>query len=245
MEMQFLTKSYAQTCATRVVESGEGWLRCQETVFYPQGGGQLGDTGKVIVGDGSQLIIVNTLKGGEIGQVVHYLQDKSCVLPVGLQVNLILDWQRRYQFMQLHTALHVLSAVLPFPVTGCQINETSARIDLACPELTLTKEEITKQLNDFCCANYVVSVEQLPEELLQKQLELVKTMSVKPPAGVGNIRMIRIDSIDYQPCGGTHVANTGEIPALVVSNIKSKGKQNRRVTICFAEEPKVLGLHCE
>ncbi|RDH45606.1 alanyl-tRNA editing protein [Zooshikella ganghwensis] len=240
MEMKFLANSYAQTHTTSIIESGEGWFRFQETIFYPQGGGQPGDTGKVITEDGSELTIANTLNRKGVGQVVHYLKDESCVVPVGQQVNLILDWLRRYQFMQLHTALHVLSAVLPFPVTGCQINETSARMDLACPELPLTKEEITTQLNDYCCANHTVFVEQLSEELLQKQPELVKTMSVKPPQGVGNIRMIRIDALDYQPCGGTHVASTGEIPALVISNIKSKGKQNRRVTICFAKEPVLL-----
>ncbi len=146
-----------------------------------------------------------------------------------------LDWQRRYSHMRIHTCLHLLSAVLSYPVTGGQVSDGKGRLDFDIPEGGLDKEDITAKLNALIEADHPVSAQWISEESLAAQPDLVKTMSVKPPAGAGQVRLINIAGQDLQPCGGTHVARTGEIGPVFVRKIEKKGRQNRRVSIAFAE----------
>ena len=137
--------------------------------------------------------------------------------------------------MRMHTCLHVLSAVLPYPVTGGQINDGKGRLDFDLPEAVLDKTELTIELNRLIATNQPLTIEWITDEELAAKPELVKTMSVQPPTGFGHVRLIRINDLDLQPCGGTHVANIGEIGRVEITKIKKKGRQNRRVSVAFAD----------
>ena len=136
--------------------------------------------------------------------------------------------------MRMHTCLHLLSAVLPYPVTGGQVGDGKGRLDFDIPEAILDKQQITADLNRLIAENHAVRPRWITDDELAAQPELVKTMSVKPPSGLGRVRLLEIDGVDLQPCGGTHVAATGEIGAVEVRKIEKKGRQNRRVVVAFA-----------
>ena len=155
-------------------------------------------------------------------------------LKVGEPVHAVIDWDLRYARMRMHTALHLLSAVLPYPVTGGAVNEDDSRLDFDIPEAGLDKDEITAKVNEMIKADAEVRSRWISDEELEANSGLVKTMAVKPPIGTGKVRLIEIVGYDLQPCGGTHVRRTGEIGAIRVTQIEKKGKQNRRVRISFA-----------
>lgn len=205
------------------------------TVFYPTGGGQPGDTGLLRLPSGACLRIVDTRKG-EADNIQHIL-DPETPAPadlVGQAVSAHLDWERRYSHMRIHTLLHLLSAVIPAGVTGGSIRDGSGRLDFDLPEANLDKVQIAAELNRLIAENHAVQSRFITEEELAARPELVKTMSVKPPLGAGTVRLLDIPSVDLQPCGGTHVAATGEIGPVVVKKIEKKGKHNRRVNVAFA-----------
>ncbi|MBY5932621.1 alanyl-tRNA editing protein [Tateyamaria omphalii] len=209
----------------------EGGIVLDQTVFYPTGGGQPGDSGS-IAWDTAELTIATTVKG-EGDDIILVPAEPRALPPVGTHVVQSLDWERRFAHMRVHTALHLLSVALPFGVTGGSISAGRGRLDFDMADAPDDKEAIAAYLNEHVSADARVSSEWITEAELDANPDMVKTLSVKPPRGAGKIRLIRIgeteDTIDLQPCGGTHVARTGEIGALRIGKIEKKGRMNRRV----------------
>lgn len=228
-ELVFRQDPYLDHCTARVVEAGEGHVVLDRTVFYPTGGGQPGDTGELELPDGRRLEIVDT-RWGDRGRVVHMLAGGTVAPPAGGEVTARIHWDRRYALMRMHTCLHLLGAVLPYPVTGGQVGVEKSRLDFDLAE-SPDKEEVTERLNDLIRADHPVRDRWITEAELDAQPELIRTMSVKPPRGVGDIRLLEIPGVDLQPCGGTHVRRTGEIGPVRVAKIEKKGRQNRRVQV--------------
>lgn len=216
----------------------DGGLMFDRTCFYATSGGQPGDTGLLELPDGTQLPLLPASYAKDKTTIRHMIDETSSQtlsdLAPGSAVTLHIDWARRYKLMRMHTALHLLSAVLPFPVTGGSIGEEESRLDFDIPEAGLDKAEIETALNALIAVDHPVSSEWISDAALDAQPDLVKTMSVQPPRGQGRVRLVRIGDCDLQPCGGTHVAQTGEIGAIKIRKIEKKGRQNRRVRIQFA-----------
>jgi misacylated tRNA(Ala) deacylase len=234
-ELLFRDDAYAQNCeATVLGVTPEGGLILDRTIFYAQGGGQPGDVGTIIAPDGMELPVANTVYGPDRSQVVHQLGPNGARLQAGDRVRLKLDWERRYPRMRIHTALHLLSVVLPYPVTGGSIGDGEGRLDFDIPDAGLDKTELSEKLNALIALDTPVTERWIADEELDANPGLVKTMSVKPPRGSGKVRLVEIAGIDLQPCGGTHVRRTGEIGAVTITDIEKKGKQNRRVRIALA-----------
>ncbi len=231
----YRTDPYARHCEARVLALSEGGgVVVERSVFYPAGGGQPGDSGW-LEGPGGRLAIADTRKG-EGGAVVLIPAEGAGRLPaVGERVTLALDWDRRFAHMRVHTALHLLSVVLPFPVTGGQIGAGKGRLDFDMAEAPGDKPALEAALNDLVARDLPVNEDWISDEDLAANPGLVKTLSVAPPMGQGQVRLVRIgqggEQVDLQPCGGTHVARTGEIGRLVLGKIEKKGRQNRRVSL--------------
>lgn len=228
----FLDDPYLRDAPGRVTAlTQEGGVVLDASIFYATGGGQPGDSGW-IDWDGKRLPIATAVKG-EGGQIVLVPAEPSALPGVGTHLTQILDWDRRHRHMRLHTALHLLSVALPFGVTGGQISATHGRLDFDMPEAPQDRDAITEALNHFVSEDLRVEESWITEAALDAQPDLVKTMAVAPPRGRGDIRLVRIGEtdayVDLQPCGGTHLARTGEIGALRLGKIEKKGKQNRRV----------------
>lgn len=234
-EELFREDSYLKSCEAKVVEINDrGGIVLDRTVFYPTGGGQPGDSGALIGQDGSRTVIATTVKGD--GDIVHVPAEGEVLPTVGATVTAEIDWVRRYRHMRMHSAMHLLCSIVPCGVTGGQVGEEKSRLDFDVGEHTLDKEQLTAALNDLVKADHPVAAEWITDEELDANPDLVRTMSVQPPRGSGRIRLLRIgDAVDLQPCGGTHIAHTGEIGPLLVSKIENKGARNRRVNIVFAE----------
>jgi misacylated tRNA(Ala) deacylase len=226
------------TAATVVGVNDRRGIILDRTVFYATGGGQPGDAGRLERSGAPPIAIATTVYGDDKGDVVHVPGETEALPEPGEQVRAALDWDRRYRHMRIHTGLHLLSVVLPFPVTGGAIGAEEGRLDfdLEGGEVP-AKEAIEERLNALVAADHPVSQEWISDAELLANPGLVKTMKVKPPMGTGRVRLVRIGDIDLQPCGGTHVRTTGEIGRLAVGKIESKGRQNRRVRIRFAENP--------
>lgn len=238
-EPLFMTDPYRKSVTARVIAlTEEGGIVLDRTIFYPQSGGQPGDSGTLDLGD--QRIAIATAVKGEGGAIVLVPAEAVTLPPLGAEVEQRLDWERRYGHMRIHTALHLLSVVLPFPVTGGAIAHDKGRLDFDMPEMPDADERaiLEGRLNALVTRDLVVSEEWITEAELDAQPGLVKTMSVQPPRGTGRIRLVRIGDgagqVDLQPCGGTHVARTAEIGKLTIAKIEKKGRQNRRVAIEFA-----------
>jgi misacylated tRNA(Ala) deacylase len=230
----FRDDAYARECEAIVLERTEGGVVLDRTVFYAQGGGQPGDVGSLATGAGVEIAIGNTVYGGpDRTSILHVPAGGACTLEAGDKVVARLDWERRYQRMRVHTALHLLSVILPYPVTGGAIGDGDGRLDFDIPEAGLDKAQLTEKLNELVARDAPVSERWITDEELDANPNLVKTMAVKPPRGTGRVRLIEIEGIDLQPCGGTHVRRTGEIGRVAVMDIEKKGKQNRRVRIAL------------
>ena len=210
------------------------WIELDNTIFYPLGGGQPGDTGTLKFGDNSYNII-DTRKGSAQDSILHQLETNAHGLKTGDEIILCLDWKRRYRHMRMHSCMHLLGALIPVPVTGGSVGEVKSRLDFDVGDHKLDKEDLTLRLNALIEAASPVLFESITDAELDANPELVRTMSVQPPRGAGVIRMVRIQDVDYQPCGGTHVNNVSEIGPVRISKIENKGKHNRRVHIVFAE----------
>ena len=232
----FRDDAYLKECSATVVGVNErGGVVLDRTVFYPNGGGQPGDTG-VLVWEGREMEVATTVKGETPDEVVHVPAEDAAVPEVGTQVTARLDWDRRYRHMRVHTGLHLLSVVIPLPVTGGQISAEKGRLDFDMPEAPEDKDAVERALQALVDGDHRVSDEWITDAELAAQPEMVKTMSVKPPTGAGHVRLVRIGGdpdapVDLQPCGGTHVRSTAEIGKLRLGKVEKKGRQNRRVSI--------------
>lgn len=244
MTTQFLFRddSYLDQAEAEVTSVNEmGGITLDRTVFYATSGGQPGDSGLLRTPGGVEIAIATALHpDGEKTEIVHVPSDGQGLPQPGDKVTAQIDWARRHKFMRMHTALHLLSVVMPFAVTGGSIGEEKGRLDFDMPEAPEDVAAVEAALNMLVVQDHPVSAEWISEEELDANPGLVKTMKVKPPGGQGRIRLIRIgtgeDTVDLQPCGGTHVRSTSEIGALRIGKIEKKGKQNRRVNLHFADE---------
>lgn len=230
----FREDAYQKSCVAIVTGiNDKGGIVLDQTVFYPTGGGQPGDTGVLTLQNGVALKIATTVKGSAADEIVHVPSEDQDLPTIGDQVTAEIDWEPRHRLMRMHSCLHLLSAVLPYPVTGGQVSDGKGRLDFDLPEAVLDKQEITAKLNQLILENRDVSSSWITEDELDAKPEMVKTMSVQPPRGSGHIRLIKVEGVDLQPCGGTHVKNTSEIGPVLVRKIEKKGRQNRRVSLIF------------
>jgi misacylated tRNA(Ala) deacylase len=232
-ELVFREDPYARSCQARVVAADADGIRFDRTVFYPMGGGQPGDRGWLRLPDGREVAILDTVKGAAPDEVLHKVAPDAALPATGTEVEAVIDWERRHRLMRMHTCLHLLCAVVPGEVTGGQVGDGKGRLDFNLPEAP-DKAAIETALNRLIREDHPVHPRWITDEELAAKPELVRTMSVKPPTGQGRVRLLEIEGVDLQPCGGTHVARTGEIGPVLVAKIESKGKQNRRINIAFA-----------
>ena len=216
-----------------IAHTPEGGIVVDAPLFYPTGGGQPGDSGQILW-DGKALPIATAVKGEGDASILVAAEPRA-LPPIGAHVTQRLDWERRHRHMRVHTALHLLSVVIPLPVTGGQIGADRGRLDFNMPEALEDRDAVEDALNQLVDRDLEVTDGWITEEELDANPSLVKTMSVQPPRGAGEIRLVRIgkgsSQIDLQPCGGTHVARTGEIGQIRLGKVENKGRQNRRVTL--------------
>lgn len=222
-----------ETDAIVVGVNERGGIILDKTVFYATGGGQPGDKGTLITAAGVEIPVATTVYGEDKTEIVHVPAEGSALPAVGDEVTARIDWDTRLKRMRIHTALHLLTTVLPYPVTGGAIGDGEGRLDFDIPDAGLEKEAIAEELMRRINQNADVTEQWITDAELEANPGLVKTMSVKPPMGSGRVRLVNIVGLDLQPCGGTHVKNTREIGNVAVTNIEKKGKQNRRVRIAL------------
>ncbi len=226
----YQTDAYLRDTPAVVTELDDRGIVLDRTVFYPQGGGQPGDSGMLIV-DGVEFPVTVAQYSKDRTKVLHMLAAEAALPEVGQSVVARIEWAARLARMRVHTALHLLTAVLPFPVTGGAIGEGEGRLDFAISDTILDKQDIETRLQALIDQDAPVGTQWITDEELLANPGLLKTMSVKPPMGTGKVRLVAIGTIDLQPCGGTHVARTSEIGRVAITGIENKGKQNRRVRI--------------
>ena len=231
-EWLFQQDAYLKHCNATVVDASTDGVVLDRTVFYPLGGGQPGDTGVLKAADGREWRVIDTRKG-EAGRIVHKLADGTAPPAPGDTVDAIIDWERRHLLMRMHTGLHLLGSVLRYGVTGGQIAPDRSRLDFDTQD-EISPERVNEALAALVAADHPVTCRWITDEELDRQPELVRTLSVQPPRGVGRIRLLEIAGTDLQPCGGTHVHSTGEVGRLVVARVENKGKHNKRVYVAFA-----------
>jgi misacylated tRNA(Ala) deacylase len=234
-ELIFRFDAYLTSASATVTALGERGVELDRTIFYPQGGGQAGDTGTLVRANGERLGVIDTRKGEAQDSVTHVLAPGSPRLDVGEPLQLELDWTRRYALMRLHTALHLLSCVVVAPVSGGNITPDRGRLDFDIEMSRLDATVIARETNALIARAVDTESVWISDAELDAQPELVKTMSVQPPRGSGRVRLLRIPEIDLQPCGGTHVRNIGEIKAITVTKIRNEGKRNKRVEIALVD----------
>lgn len=240
VEEIFRADAYLTACVATVVAASPSGIALDRTVFYPTGGGQPGDSGRLARADGAQLVIADTVKGAEDGSILHVpAPDQPASLAVGDVVTARLDWPRRYAHMRVHTTLHLLCAIIPAGVTGGQVGAGKGRLDFDLAtvdgDVTLDRADIEARLNALIAGDHEVAARWIDDAELAARPELVRTMSVKPPSGRGRVRLLEIAGVDLQPCGGTHVRRTGEIGRVTVDKIENKGRRNRRVSVSLSD----------
>ena len=231
----FRDDAYAQSCTANVLEADERGVILDRTVFYSEGGGQPGDTGTITTADGSSVRVVGTYKDRDGRCILHVLAEGENPLTAGTEVTAEIDWDRRYKHMRMHSCLHLLCSLVDGGVTGGSISVEKSRLDFDLEDVTLDKEDLTAGLNRLVEENHCLSASWINDEEMEAQQDLVRTMSVKPPSGTGKVRLMHVEGVDLQPCGGTHVKASGEIGQVRVSKIENKGKHNRRVNIVLTE----------
>jgi len=230
----FRDDAYLRSASAQVLAADARGIELDQTIFYATGGGQPGDTGWLTRANGERITVTDTRKGEAPDRVLHLVAPGAALPQVGEMLSLELDWARRYALMRLHTALHVMSCVVVAPVTGGNIAPDRARLDFDIEMERLNAEHIERETNALIERRIATETVWITDEELDARPELVKTMSVKPPRGAGRVRLLSIPGVDLQPCGGTHVANIGEIGPIRVLRIKSEGRRNRRVEIGLA-----------
>lgn len=225
----FNDDAYLQECEAVVEYTSELGIVLNQTVFYAEGGGQPGDRGILRLANGEKFTIENTRKASD-GSVEHILSDPGALLEPGTPVTAQIDWEYRYRHMRTHTCLHLLCALVPFPVTGGSISQAKGRLDFDMSE-GVDKLALQASLNELIAADHTVGFRFISDAEMAENMALVRTMSVTPPTGQGRVRLIEIADTDLQPCGGTHVARTGEIGPVRIGKVEKKGRQNRRINL--------------
>jgi misacylated tRNA(Ala) deacylase len=236
-DLLFRDDAYLQDCSATIVDrTADGGTVLDRTVFYATSGGQPGDRGSLTTSDGRGIAIATASYADQAKTVIVHAPAEADAsdVAIGETVQATIEWPLRYARMRMHTALHLLSAVLPYPVTGGSVGDADGRLDFDIPDAGLDKDEINAKLAEMIAADAEVRSRWITDEELLANPGLVRTMAVKPPVGSGRVRLVEIVGLDLQPCGGTHVRSTGEIGALRVTQIEKKGRQNRRVRIAFA-----------
>ncbi|KAB0636802.1 Ala-tRNA(Pro) hydrolase [Burkholderia stagnalis] len=237
----FRDDAYLIRCEAVVTAVGDDGIRLDRTVFYPLGGGQAGDCGALTLPDGTAIAIADTRKakfdGATPDDAAHLpapgQEAGLAALAPGARVLAEIDWTRRYRHMRLHTAAHLMCAVLPYPVDGCSVTADYVRLDFATAE-PIDRDDVERRLAALIAGAHPVTTEWITDDEMAERPELVRTMSVKPPMGLGRVRLLRIDGVDLQPCGGTHVRNTSEIGGLRVAKLEKKSARTRRVVLELA-----------
>jgi misacylated tRNA(Ala) deacylase len=232
------SEPYRRETAARVVRADASGIVLDRTVFYPRGGGQAGDAGEIVRGDGAVIAIADTVKGDAPDEILHVPAEEcraaALSLVAGEPVTARIDWERRHRHMRFHTATHLLCAIVPHQTNGCSITSGYARLDFDMVE-PLEREHLERELARLVSEAHDVRTVWITDAELDAKPELVRTMSVQPPRGLGAVRLLEIDGVDLQPCGGTHVANTREIGVLRIAKIEKKSARTRRVVLEFVE----------
>ncbi|MCU0831923.1 MAG: alanyl-tRNA editing protein [Rhizobiaceae bacterium] len=232
----FAEDAYLSVAEAMVVAVDARGVMLDQTNFYATSGGQPGDTGFLERDDGTRLLVAATVTGDTKAEIIHQLAPGSAVPVVGERLTLHIDWARRHRLMRMHTACHLLSVVCPFPITGAGVGEDESRVDFDMTGVSITKEDVTVRLMALVEANHPVFTRWIEEAELDANPAIVRSKNVRPPRGLGRIRLVCIGedaAIDSQPCGGTHVSETGEVGAIHIAKIENKGKENRRMRIRF------------
>lgn len=232
----------AETPATVVAVNDRGGIVLDHTVFYATSGGQPGDTGRLVLQDGSEIAIAATVTGETKDEIIHVPAAGQALPAVGARLTAGIDWPRRLKLMRMHTACHLLTVVCPYPITGASVGEDDSRVDFDFPDAGITKDEVTARLMELVRADHPVFTKWITDEELAANPALVKSKNVRPPVGTGRIRLVAIGAegaVDTQPCGGTHVASTGEVGEIHIGKIEKKGRENRRFRIRFGPPPAV------
>jgi len=227
-EHLFRHDSYLKECDAVVTAVDDDAIVLNRSIFYPMGGGQPGDTGTIRWADGSATVV--DTRYGEGGAIRHVVGEDAPKPKIGDDVQAELDWDRRYRHMRMHTALHLLGSVLQYGVTGGSISAEKSRLDFDMQD-AVDKEAVSKALTALVEGNHAVSCRWITDEELDAQPDLVRTLSVQPPKGAGKIRLLEIEGVDLQPCGGTHLNSTGEVGQVRIGKVENKGKHNRRFNI--------------
>ncbi len=236
-EALFREDAYLRQAPGRVLHSGPEGAVLDRSLFYPRGGGQPGDRGRLDWAGGT-IAVADCVKGEGGSILLVPAEGSDTPPPPGTEVVQHLDWDLRHRHMRVHTALHLLSVIIPLPVTGGQIGPEKGRLDFDMPEAPEDRQALEDALNALIARDLPVSEDWITDAELAANPDLVKTMSVAPPMGQGRVRLVRIgagaDQVDLQPCGGTHVASTAEIGRVTLGKIEKKGRQNRRVSLHLA-----------
>ena len=231
----FRQDAYARRCDAQIIAVGDIGLRLDRTVFFPTGGGQPGDRGRLLFSDGSALDVLDTVKGPDGVEVVHRLSSRAPRPDVGTRLIAEVYWPRRHRLMRMHSALHLLCAAVDQPVSGGQVGEHKSRLDFDIKNIKLDKTEISERIEAWIAEDHPIREEWVDASEIRRRPDLVRTMSVQPPIIDGRLRLVKIEDIDIQACGGTHVRSTGEIGGVVVGKIESKGRHNRRVHLSLVD----------
>jgi len=225
----FEADAYLSEANAEVLAIEDGNVILDRTIFYANSGGQPGDMGVLETMDGKAVVVKNTTYTEDRLHILHNVAEGENSLSVGSKIVCRIDWERRYKLMQMHTALHLLCALVDAPVTGCAMTPETGRLDFDLPENTIDKANLTERLNKMINADVKLNVTWMDAELAAQ----ARTISVAPPKGQSKVRIVSVPGVDTQPCGGTHIRSTGEIPPVAVTKIKNKGRINRRVSIAF------------
>jgi misacylated tRNA(Ala) deacylase len=238
-EQLYRTDAYLRDCTARVASVNDrGGIVLDRTVFYAAAGGQPGDTGALEIDGGASCPIATTVYDSDKTTIVHIAAEGSALPQPGQAVRAMLDWDNRVKLMRMHTCLHLLCALVKFPVTGGQVGSQEGRLDFDIEDASaVDKDQLTADINALIVADHRVGERWITDGELEANPGLVRTMAVKPPTGSGRVRLVAIGedgAIDLQPCGGTHVKRTSEIGRVAITRIEKKGKLNRRIRVAFA-----------
>ena len=225
----FEENAYTKEIETEIIEINKenNMIELKDTIFYGKSGGQPGDIGEIIA-DGQKIEVNETIK---IEDSIKNIVENINGLSINQKITARINWDKRYKYMRMHSALHLMCASIPLGVTGGQIGYEKSRLDFNDPEKKINKDELQKKINELMKQDHEIIYEYIDSKILESKPELVRTMSVKPPKIEGKLRFVKIGNIDFQPCGGTHVKSTREIGEIKIGKIENKGKMNRRVNI--------------
>ena len=232
-EELFRADAYARSCEAAVAAGEAAGVVLDRTVFYARGGGQPGDRGWLELADGTRLEVVDTIKGA--GGILHQLAEAARQPPGGAKVAAEIDWPRRHRLMRMHSAMHLLCAAIACPVTGGQVGDAKSRLDFDLQGASVDKDEVGKKIERWIAEDRPIQASWIEAGELEARPDLVRTMSVRPPTASGRVRLIEIEGVDLQACGGTHVRATREIGAIQVGKLENKGRQNRRISLTLVD----------